>query len=291
VSKSLVIARVGATSLHEAWVETDEPRDWDLFLCPFQDVPFRGGPGLVVGDVIPGPKWSGIRELLHGWDGWREYDYIWFPDDDIAADGDTISEMFEVARTVDLRLFAPALAEESYFAHFITMRNPRFSGRWTGFVEIMMPGFQTRTLETLLPTLDLTRTGWGWGLDSVWPKRLHYEGVGIIDSTPVTHTRPVGEMRDEELRRSVHGESDAMLAAEGCRQMHVNYGAFGPDGQRLPLSPEQMLFELVQGWEYLIEGDPRVLSWVAAYQGSAFDVPDYPVAGTPRIASLTPASR
>jgi hypothetical protein len=68
--------------------------------------------------------------------------------------------MFAIAGEVGLRLFAPALHESSYFADFVTMRNASFHGRWTGFVEIMSPAFTTETLEALLPTLDLTETGW-----------------------------------------------------------------------------------------------------------------------------------
>lgn len=45
--------------------------------------------------------------------------------------------------------------------------------------------------------------GWGWGLDSVWPKLLDYENVGIIDGITVNHTRPVGVMRDGDLSRRV----------------------------------------------------------------------------------------
>src|SRR5215213_4230137 len=206
MSKNLVLARVGRNSLHSCWTEGAEERSWDLRLVPYEPLPPQPDGECVIGDVIRGPKWSGLRELLTRWDGWRDYDHIWMPDDDIDADGDTISRMFEIARTFELDLFAPALHESSYFAHVSTMRNHSFFGRWVGFVEIMMPGFSNATLEKLLPTLDLTETGWGWGLDSLWPKLLDYKQVAIIDATPVTHTRPVGEMRDAELGGRVLAE-------------------------------------------------------------------------------------
>src|SRR3954471_13648236 len=100
--RNLVIARVGATSLHRQWLDPETPRTRDLRLCPFQPVaePAEG---------IPGPKWAGVRELLNAWDGWREYDYIWLPDDDIATTQVTINRLFDVAATVGLDLFAPAL--------------------------------------------------------------------------------------------------------------------------------------------------------------------------------------
>lgn len=158
-------------------------------------MPDRPGLDLEVGEVVPGPKWTGIREALRRWDGWRDHDFVWMPDDDIAAPQAYVNRMFEVAAGVGLDLFAPALAEGSYFAHFIAIRNPRFFGRSTGFVEIMVPGFSRSALERLLPTLDESETGWGWGLDSVWPELLEYRNVGIIDGVPVTHTR----LRPEEL--------------------------------------------------------------------------------------------
>jgi hypothetical protein len=281
VRKNLVLTRVGQNSLHPEWLEGDGPRNWDLYLSPFQPIEPQSALDCTVGDVVRGPKWSGIREVLHDWDGWREYDFIWLPDDDIRASAGTISGMFDVAEEVGLDLFAPALDEESYFAHFITKQNPRLFGRWVGFVEIMVPGFSRSALERLLPTLDLSETGWGWGLDSVWPKLLGYENVGIIDGITVTHTRPVGEMRDAQLRRRVLDESDALLARYECQQVHTTFGAFGSDLERIPLSPEALLAELVLGAQPLIERDPRVLSWICDFQKAHFAWQEYPVEGTP----------
>src|SRR4051794_21292277 len=121
---NLVLARVGASSLHPAWL-ADE-RTWDLRLVPYQEMPDQGDLDLTSSEVIPGPKWTGLREDLNTWDGWREYERIWLPDDDIATTSGAIDRMFEVAAGVGLDLFAPALDDESYFAHFVTRRNTSF---------------------------------------------------------------------------------------------------------------------------------------------------------------------
>src|SRR3712207_149463 len=147
--KSLVLARVGQSSLHQCWIDRGRPRDWDLRLLPYQPIAAQNGPDYEVEEVVPGPKWTGIREVLNEWDGWRDYDYVWFPDDDLLANQDDISRMFEVAHGVGLDLFAPALHDASHYAHFITMQNRSFYGRWTGFVEIMMPAFSVQALEKL----------------------------------------------------------------------------------------------------------------------------------------------
>lgn len=279
---NLVIARVGARSLHPSWVEDgSEPRNWDLYLSPYEAIDPRPEFDCVLGDVVPGPKWAGLRQLLDTWDGWRDYEQVWLPDDDIRASQAVITRMFDAAATMGLRLWAPALDEASYYGHFITKRNASFFGRRVGFVEIMVPGFQRATLEELQPTLDLTATGWGWGLDSVWPKLLGYNDIGIFDGLTVTHTRPIGAMRDATLFGRLLAESDELLGRYDCQQMHTTYAAFGSDLQSLDLSPNDLLAGLIDGWEYLIENNPRVLSWVAAFHLQHFGAPSYPPEGTP----------
>jgi hypothetical protein len=283
MGRSLVLVRAGSRSLHSGWTEPGKPRDWDLYVSPFEEIPAQEHADWTAGDLIPGMKWTGLWQLLNEWDGWREYDYVWLPDDDIAAEQNTISRMFEIARGVGLDLFAPALDESSYYAHFITMRNRSFHGRWTGFVEIMAPCFSAAALEKLLPTFELSRTGSGWGLDVLWPKLLDYRNVGIVDATPVVHTRPVGQMRDTELQARVMAEADAILAANDCRPMHTTHAAFGADLQRLEMSSARFFAELVKGYDYLIERDPRVLSWLVDFQAPYLPALEYPQEGTPEV--------
>ena len=279
--RGLVIARVGRQSLHQLWIDNANVRNWTLYISPYEELPPKLCQGCEVGEVIPGPKWSGLRTLLERWSGWRDYDYVWMPDDDILTDQATISRMFREARRLGFDLFAPALHEDSHFAHYFTMRNRNLSARAVGFVEIMVPCFSRAALEQLRHTLDLSTTGWGWGLDSVWPKLLGYEHVGIIDGITVHHTRPVGVMRDADLSRRVLEESDRLLEQYDCAQIHTTFGAFGPDGKPLDLTPERLLVELVKGAQYLFEEDPRVLLWLLDFQRGMSHAPPYPVAGTP----------
>lgn len=279
--KNLVLLRVGPNSIHHEWLDDDASRTWDLYLCPYAPVAPQTGIDCTVGDVVPGPKWSGIREVLHSWSGWRDYDMIWLPDDDIRTTQGVINAMFDVARGVGLDLFAPALDAASYYAHFDMLQNRSVFGRWVGFVEIMVPGFSRTALERLQPTLDLSETGWGLGLDSVWPKVLDYKNIGVIDGLTVTHTRPIGQRRDEELAKRMLAESDAILERYDCQQVHATFGAFGEDLAPLELAPEVLLARLVTGWQYLFECDPRVLAWIVDFQTQLAPWPDYPVEGTP----------
>lgn len=281
MARDLVIARVGRNSLHRSWIEEAKPRTWDLFLCPFQELPPQIGLDCTVGDVIPGPKWTGLRTLLNEWDGWREYDYIWLPDDDILTSHDSISALFEAAAALQFSLFAPALQENSYYAHYLTMRNANFFARRVGFVEIMVPGFSRPVLEQLLYTLDLSVTGWGWGLDPLWAKLLDYENLGTFDGIPVLHTRPVGKMRDAALHRRVKEESERIMAAHECPMTMVTFAGIGPDLKDIALDPDELLTKLVQGWAYLFDRDPKVPRWICEQQAPFFDWPEYPDAGSP----------
>ena len=74
MSRSLVIARVGRESLHRCWIDMGKPREWDLYLCPYEEIGPQDDLDCQSGDVIPGPKWTGLTKLLNAWPGWRDYD-------------------------------------------------------------------------------------------------------------------------------------------------------------------------------------------------------------------------
>jgi hypothetical protein len=281
MSRDLVIARVGRNSLHRTWVDEGKPRDWDLYLCPFQEIPPQNGLDCTVGEVMPGPKWHGLRTLLKGWDGWRDYDQIWLPDDDILASQDTISAMFEAAAALQFKLFSPALQENSHYGHYINMRNHGFFARRVGFVEIMIPGFSRAALEQLLPTFDESETGWGWGLDPLWAKLLDYEDMGILDGVPVLHTRPVGRLRDADLHRRLSAENDQILATHQCPSQMVTFAGIDEDLKDMVLTPDELLVRLVQGWDYLLDREPNLLRWITEHQAPHFDWPAYPLLGSP----------
>jgi hypothetical protein len=279
--RHLVIARVGRNSLHPTWLDASQDREWDLFLCPYEPVPEQVNPDCTVGEVLRGPKWTGLRTLLNSWDGWRDHDYIWLPDDDIFTSQGTIDRLFQVADELQFDLCAPALSESSYYAHFTTMHNRRCHARRAGFVEIMVPCFSRRALERLLPTLELTSTGWGWGLDSLWPKLLEYQNIGVIDAAAVLHTRPVGKFRDPDLERRVHAESDHIMQTYGCGQVHTTYSIVGHDLQEVELGPEALVVALADGWRYLFDSSPSVLPWLLKAQEPQGGWVDYPIAGSP----------
>jgi hypothetical protein len=185
--------------------------------------------------------------------------------------------MVHAAAALRFKLFTPALQENSYYGHYIIMRNRSFFARRVGFVEIMVPGFSRPVLEQLLHTLDVSESGWGWGLDPLWAKLLDYQDLGILDGIPVLHTRPVGQLRDAELHRRLSQENDRILATYECPSQFVTLGGIGPDLQDMALTPDELLVELVHGWDYLIADEPKMLRWMVEHQAPHFGWPAYPV--------------
>ena len=192
--RGLVVLRCGQSSLHWDWLDGPR-RNWDLILCPYQDIDARGH----AARVIPGQKWDGLARFFAEFHLWRDYDYICLPDDDIATDANTLNVFFDLCERYKIKLAAPALTPNSYFSHPITMKNTEFLARRTNFVEIMMPCFSAAFFQEVLSTLDLSRSGTGFGLDFLWPHMLAYEDIWIFDESAVHHTRPVGEMRRHRL--------------------------------------------------------------------------------------------
>ncbi|PXX61694.1 hypothetical protein DFR70_108252 [Nocardia tenerifensis] len=191
--RNLVVLRAGDTSLHEQWLAGPEPRNWDLVVSYFGDVPHRYRTGDVRRLDRKGAKWPALHHVLAVdlAESIDDYDYIWLPDDDLATDTASINAMFDYAARYRLSLAQPALTEDSYYTHEITLVDRRFDLRYTNFVEIMAPCFHREFLLHCLPTFATTQTG--WGLDFHWPRFVRdTSSIAIVDAVTVRHTRPVG---------------------------------------------------------------------------------------------------
>ena len=212
MTRDLIIVRAGPRSLHGTWLRCRHQAIVGTSLSAHIVSCRQWSPmfPLILGEVIPGPKWTGLRTLLNGWQGWRDYRYIVRGRRSVRIAGD-LSRFFEKAATYGAKLAAPALADDSYFGVPMTMRNTEFVSRRVNFVENMMPCFRADVLAELLPTLDLTDTGWGWGLDLLWAKLLSYEDILIIDETPVLHTRPVAGGYSPALLQKVRDEMHQII--------------------------------------------------------------------------------
>jgi len=114
---------------------------------------------------------------------------VWLPDDDLLCDPTLVSRMFAICADLGLDMAQPALTQDSYYSHPITMQHPQFQLRFTNFIEIMAPVFSRRFLALVSPTIGGNLSG--WGLDGLWPRMSGLGRLAIIDDTPVRHTLPI----------------------------------------------------------------------------------------------------
>lgn len=221
--RNLVIVRAGDGSLHPGWLR-GQARDFDLFVSYYGKTPGRHRADAEYYEARPGPKWTGIAALLaeHP-DLLERYDAFWFPDDDLLADAPCLNRLFAFFCAFRLCLAQPALTRDSYFTWSTLLQQPGCHVRYNGFVEVMAPLFSREALRLCAPTFSQSRSG--WGLDWVWPTLCRRAGlgrIGIVDATPVRHTRPVGaelyrnhpdmDPRDEAVRLLSHYGIDEVRA-------------------------------------------------------------------------------
>jgi hypothetical protein len=267
----LVIVRAGMKSLHRFLVPESGEHRWDLVVCPFQPLDGLSHGGATIIDVYPGQKWNGLRTFLNDWDGWRNYEYIWIPDDDIVALPDQVATFLFACHRLDAKLAAPALSEQSYYSHLITLTNRRFRWRQSTFVEIMMPCFRSDILSSLLHTLDLTPSGFGFGLDFLWPKLLAYSGVFIVDAAPVLHTRPVGAAKNPEALAVALGEWDRHIGAFGLKTLYKTIAGETVRGVTMDHRNPNFLPEYLAGYDYLIRANESAQETILSMQSEMIE--------------------
>ena len=214
----LVILRCGDKSLHRDWCSADQ--SWDLAASYFGDDAALAFPEATYVHRYKGGKWDGIFDFCRNHpEVMDKYDYFWFPDDDIAADPQSLERLFKIVADNRFELSQPSLKVGSYVSHLITLHNCLFQFRNVNFVELMVPLVSRNVFQKILPLFQKARSG--FGIDFVWnqftsdPSR----SVAIIDAVQVEHTRPVGGALHKMIKASgvasPQQEQKAFLAAYG----------------------------------------------------------------------------
>jgi tetratricopeptide (TPR) repeat protein len=192
----LVVVRAGDNSLHPQWLQGSEARNWDMIVHSFgSECPWQNEEGVEIiratGAEIQGPKLRAIHALYERKkDQFLSYEYVFFPDDDLAADVETFNRIFLLADHFGLHYAQPALTHDSFMGAWgITMENRSFLLRYTNFVEVMAPVFSRAYLQLCAPSFIENISG--YGLDLLWSSWIPSPWkMGILDACPVKHTRP-----------------------------------------------------------------------------------------------------
>jgi hypothetical protein len=223
---NLVIATVGDKSLHREWL--NENPNFELVLLYYgDDIDIAKSYTHDTPNVYAskGFKWWLIKSFIEDNIDWvSTFEYIWFPDDDLQINTESINKLFEIAQKYSLWLCQPSLL--GYASHKITLPQQNSLLRYTNFVEVMAPMMNLDTVLKLKDTFDVNYSS--WGLDGVWPYLLGHpkDKVAIIDTIIMQHTKPPG---NPELYSQIpHSlEYDTNLAYEkyapGMSFPHIEY--------------------------------------------------------------------
>jgi GT2 family glycosyltransferase len=153
-------------------------------------------------------KWENLNAAvaLHPAD---EHDWLLVIDDDVVLPRGFLDAFLFLCERFGFKLAQPAHAFNSHAAWRVTRRRPGALARRTRFVEIgPVTALHRDTFSTLLPFPDLQM---GWGLDAHWGALAQEHGwpIGVVDATPVRHTRPVAGAYPRE---DAIAEAEAFLA-------------------------------------------------------------------------------
>jgi hypothetical protein len=188
--KNLVIGVVGDESHHSTWLSTGVERSYDVCL-----VYFGQQPGRFAGDAehyvaAKGIKYALLNRLFHTELAglWEQYEAVWLPDDDLAADPVTINRLFALAAEYQLQVAQPAI--RSGEVSFRALRaQTGYRLRYVRFVEMQCPLFARSAMERVAPLFALNKSG--WGLDWLWSSLFAETEVAVIDAAAVDHLRPL----------------------------------------------------------------------------------------------------
>ena len=190
--KNLILVRAGDRSLHPQWLSND--RNWDLVLSYYGDFPDRYKDQYDFLHSFKGSKWEGIVNFIESNASLiDQYEYLWLPDDDLFCNAETINNFFILCKALNFTIAQPALTPYSFYSWPITVQAQECIARQTNFVEIMAPCFEVRHLRHF--SMYFGKNTSGWGYEWLWSEIAQKENIfnfGIIDETPVFHTRAVG---------------------------------------------------------------------------------------------------
>jgi hypothetical protein len=202
----LVFVRAGPQTLHPEWLTQDPDRNWDCIVNWWGREPPDCGEELkVAGTGNTLLKLDSFAEFYNAHrDLVAQYSHVLIADDDLRFPHGGISRLFEICSQRRLPLAQAALRWGTWVNHPVTMHNPFTEVRQVSYVEVMMPVFAAPTLESLIDTFLLTRSG--NGVDWAWAYRLQgQQSIFIVDSVRVEHTKPLdlGNGQFYKLMRSV----------------------------------------------------------------------------------------
>lgn len=146
-----------------------------------------------------GSKWENILWFLENMAFWDEYDYMWFPDENIEITEDNIKKYLELVNKKNMLISQPSVDWAcKKLAHKVLLNEKKNIFRRSTFVGINAPCFEVNFVKnTLLPFLQENREHLksGWGVD-IWWSNVMKNDLYIVDEVTMKITSsPSEEMK------------------------------------------------------------------------------------------------
>lgn len=130
----------------------------------------------------------------------RNYDYIFFWDEDIDIDNFSYTDFIEIMKRNNLELAHPACSLDSDCPHQINFQDKRYAvGRYSDFIEIMAQVFTSKAWESYWKMIEAEYNFWGWGYTHIANSFCKYSSTAIIDSQVIKHTRPLRKVLIDDV--------------------------------------------------------------------------------------------
>ncbi len=192
MKNNLIIVPSGDYSLHHNWISGNTNFDLVIIYYGDSEEKFNEYSNQSVHCVRKkGQKWHLISEYItNNFNNISNYEYFWFPDDDLLTNTEDINLYFDTIKENSLWLSQPSLS--GYVSYEIENKVVGSKLRFTNFVEIICPSMDKKTVFKLINYFTMNESG--WGMDYLWPKILGYpvDKIAIVDIITVEHTKPVG---------------------------------------------------------------------------------------------------
>ncbi len=219
----------GKNSINSEWIFTSQNREFDVILLFYhptiEDAALRQPSVHFTLFHLIDFKWPMIQKLFQLHPHYlAEYDYFFFPDDDIELSRETIHNLFRFAKQFSLQMSQPVLSRNSYKSWRV-LRKKFFSWvRYLSAVELMCPLMSRGVLEDLLPTFSLNRSG--WGIDILWGEMVRQKfgdkSIAVFDLIETTHTKPVGKGElYAKLGKSAFEDRDEIFSQYGIKLQKI----------------------------------------------------------------------
>lgn len=166
---------------------------FDLWVSHYADAPFDLAEHCAYWHARKGSKFQNLKYLFEQRKTeLARYDAVFVLDDDIHLSGSDIEHLFNLRQQHGLTVLQPAFMRCGKVSHRHTRFDPRHTLRYTNFVEVTCPLFETQALLDFLACYDGRLVGWGidWWFMEVLAGRPGFKAA-IVDQIPCVNPREV----------------------------------------------------------------------------------------------------